>query len=585
MPSIHPRPFHSLRKVFDRAEAARERGLDKAEIKDVLAREYEQFIRRGWARPSWYVREGFYALPDHEQSLVREAFLCVVRPLRPALAASLDGELEVGERGRILTESVARGVVWGLETVVALRMMGASEQAIEVAGSGLTELIQGALLVSEADRLASEEGRAAREVGPEAITAVGLGSQPSDDQAIFGSRDLAFTLNRRIWASATRMREAMDDYGALAIGALPLESADPEWLSGLRETVGSVALSLGGGRQGQVEGALALIDAVMDRVAPDSGPADARKRRAALGRALTALREISNLGREARTVEETLNGFWGPVDREVRIAARAGGIQPVPLPDNATPLISRAMFVQEAARLGRPLGLLLAEIYDSRRLYFTEDERRFLERVAVRAALAYAEALEADQPHLAKVVGGDGEKARELQSALRPIEIEARRLPEGEDIEDFVSGRAEAMCGQETPWVDPEALGPTIERIVDRAVAGQEVRHLVSAIAVNGRLPQELVARYRALPHTSRRLSSRTKGSMSRRTRARNGQPLVDLDADTRDEWERHQVGAPTARDGTGVRARDFQAPGPTTQPPSPRVERPDRQHKRQRAR
>lgn len=242
------------------------------------------------------------------------------------------------------------------------------------------------------------------------------------------------------------------------------------------------------------------------------------------------LQTLEELVARGETVAHGLEERWRRLEQEMRYR-RTEVVSPFDLQDVGA-RDARGMERMEAVRAGLPLGIALAELYDSD-LTFGPNERRDFEALALVSAWRFAASPTAPE---------DPERTR--------VEIRLRELgsTDVDHLEEEGRHLLSQMSGRGEPALQDERF---LDEAIDRILAHEELSRLLHLRALVGNKPDRmrgLVHGYQNLPHT-RRFALAERPTPLRERTARNGQAFGQLESETRAAWKAHRLRAGPHRD------------------------------------
>lgn len=242
------------------------------------------------------------------------------------------------------------------------------------------------------------------------------------------------------------------------------------------------------------------------------------------------LQTLEQLVARGETVAQEVEESWRRLEKERRYR-RTEVLSPLDL-QGIGARDARGMERMEALRSGLPLGMALAELYDSD-LTFGPDERQDFEALALVSAWRFAASPTAPE---------DPERTR-MEIRLRELgstDVESLEQ-EGRELLLRRSGRDELALQDER----------FLDEVIDRILAHEELSRLLHLRALVGNKPdrmRELLHGYQDLPHT-RWFALAERPTPLRERMARNGQTLGQLDSETRAAWKAYRLRAGPHRD------------------------------------
>lgn len=278
-------------------------------------------------------------------------------------------------------------------------------------------------------------------------------------------------------------------------------------------------------------------------------------------RTLEALERMGRLVRDERLAHKKIEQVWRAMDEQLRRAqgSRRDEHVEVRLP-HIEALDARSLYYQDAIMNGMPVGVVLAELYDSDDVTFGPTERRWFERVVCYAARRYAANTAAMTHPVFDTLTPNPSAAEHVRAMVRGIEAELRGA--GVQSDDALRATAvrrlqelsrdgEIKAGEVRRLLEPGADGAPglVDDMLLRLRAEQDVRVITAWLSVHGELSTDLITLLRQLPQVSTFASREVEGGWFWNRTARNGQSYFELERDTRQRWLRYRQEAPAYRD------------------------------------
>lgn len=544
-------------------------------------------------------RQQIEVLPERDKRIVRRAAF----KTSELLAEAWVDDLSDSQANRLFVPRVLQTAVVAGERVVAMRMAGEEDEQIRFVSETLSEMVQRAHLAGRVRQLADAQNVEPEDLAPglaAAVLSYYHADQMSPTEALERcklargaalGRDVhkgtALAFGEVIQEGLDRVVMPIEMYGIMSRDAfLPREDVLYEDLTGrdrvlvdqldkkpsrpvidVRSLVAFASSARGGNEEARVDGALDLFQSVVSMARIRSGASgDHITRFALMGNAIDGLRKLADIVAEERSTHREAEERWKAVERDMEFVARqqkfkGGDAESVvyPFPDEFKAHEARALYLQDAISKGIPLGYVLAELYDARDLTFGESERRFFERLAFYAARKYAANFAVEDDPLVERIAQENDEVRaeEVRAVLRTVEVSLREHEQEDDAalrERAQHGLEQAQARGELTGQQVRALDDSIDRMITRVRAGQEVRFLTALYAIEGRVPDDLIPALTQLPHVERLAHANLQETRLLGMQARNGQRMRELERSTRARWMRYRQQAPAGQDVAPVR-------------------------------
>jgi hypothetical protein len=536
-------------------------------------------------------------------------------PLRRRAEAALRGTLQLLEQVRPATEGfdgfarqMDQVTIRTAERIYAMHMAGEAPKDVFFIAGSLAQVLEGAFLRGLIHHLAASNALSAEDLAPAVFAVAARREQRADarestkaamqrfsllDGTPVAARTLV-ALSEALWermgtisAGIQQTLQAYDQSGltlfqappampeiGMASPSLKQEAAAPRIHMGTLVAFGASAR--GGGDAARAEGAYELVKSIMALVQHRQ-----EDRRGALSMLPYKLVRLQKIIAEERDAHNPVEARWKSIEKEVekeaRYLARSQGrgeesaeSAVFPLPAEYSAIECMALYIQNAALRGAPLGYLLQQMRGSAQTTFGPTERRYLERIAFYAARRFSSDLTVLSD--ARVAGVSARESRvaDVQTVLARIEVALREqelLPDLELIEmgdrlvqeavesgELRRDEAAIVLGR-TPPLDVPASGEPVPSgsisasMLNRIRARQEVRVLTAFLALDGELPSDVIDTARVLPHTAfvgRAGYGRDLPPMPeldpRNIVARNGETLFQLEETVYARWKRYRL-------------------------------------------
>lgn len=320
--------------------------------------------------------------------------------------------------------------------------------------------------------------------------------------------------------------------------------------------------SRGGSTEGRIDGSLDLFRSIVSvaRIREARrGPAPTRH--ALLGVGLRGLSRLDSIVRNERFMHSLVEGRWREIEKEMRFLAQRNPKEApvVPLPSDMEAIECMALYLQDMVSQGLPMGRVLAEFRHSTHLTFGRTEEEFLLRVTMYAARKYAANFACQAHPKFKEAGRGGMRAEEVVQILSSLEVELRKHERLDDEALLQFGHEQIVRMLDTGTLKRDEAETALELLDDmitRVRAGQEVRYLTGVLALDGTIPDDVIASYAGLPHARRFALAASASSRLFNMYARNGQPMREFQQDVYGRWMRYRQQAPAGRDVVPIQLR-----------------------------
>lgn len=590
-------PLRKLQGGVGRINRAYSRGVGPEQLREQATRELQDFLEKDWGSWQTYWDRELDKLEKGGEEIEPEVVQNTIQEFRQHLEPITHQTVEQKEELQQARQMLTRASGEAGAQLYGMGLAGRSQEALEVAGRCMEELLQNVAFQVELRRVAHQAGHPPQQLAPAALAAA-ICRQPGMEELTirealdeFGlAADAGQTefeeleeMGKILYASVqkgreqatglTRVRESLSqrarNAGRKASNPRELDNEQDEQnqkdlsvpaLLGLEaQYMGSVTANTvleieyiqeQAGRQ-LFNHHLATRQALWTEQQNEEGPTTQSPQGARLV-SLIGLQQLDDILATGHKRWQKLERKWKQ-DVERQMGIQKVNVFPLQASEEITSLEAMEMYFQEAMKKGMPAGLALAQLYDSD-LTFGQREAQRLEAIIFRGAYQFTidYASERNWSLLEQTVGDNRRRIEEAQAVLRDIEVDLRNTPDSSE-EELMTRAREGLRQAIRQGLLPDGAGrqltPILEEMIDRIRAHDEIRHLLHLHVLVGRAEfQELLQNYRDLPYTQR-FALGQAGQDFQEQNARNGQTMEELGNSVRRTWKQERAGVRSGQD------------------------------------